>query len=147
MTARTSISMPTRVPDVRKGDTVVVLAGKDAGKRGTVERVMRRRGVAYGRHKLPRPGAPALSQAHVLVTGINIAKRHTKPRPSQNQNDRVPQMQQGGILEIPQPLPLSRVMVVCPRCDKPTRIKHADLLSGQHVRVCRHCGEPLEVVS
>lgn len=147
MSARTSVSMPTRVPDIRKGYTVVVLAGKDAGKRGTVERVMRRRGTTYGRHKLPHPDAPALSQAHVVVNGINIAKRHTKPRPSQSQSDRVPQMQQGGILDIAQPLPLSKVMLVCPRCDKPTRVRHTDLASGQHVRVCRHCGEPLEVVS
>jgi large subunit ribosomal protein L24 len=56
-------------------------------------------------------------------------------------------MQQGGSLDISQPLPLSKVMLVCPRCDKPTRIKHTDLASGQHVRVCRHCGEPLEVLA
>ena len=147
MPARTTLSMPTRVPDIRKGDIVVVLAGKDAGKRGTVDKVMRRRGTTYGRHKLPRPDAPALSQAHVVVNGINIAKRHTKPRPSSNQNDRVPQMQQGGILDIAQPIPLSRVMLVCPRCDKPTRVRHTDLASGKHVRVCRHCGEPLEAAS
>jgi hypothetical protein len=67
MPARTSVSMPTRVPDIRKGDTVVVLAGKDAGKRGTVEKVMRRRGTTYGRHKLPHPDAPSLSQAAVVV--------------------------------------------------------------------------------
>jgi large subunit ribosomal protein L24 len=144
--ARTTLSPPTRVPDIRKGDTVVVLAGKDAGKRGTVERVMRRRGTTYGRHKLPHPGAGPLSQAHVVINGINVAKRHTKPRPSQSQSDRVPQMQQGGILDIAQPLPLSKVMLVCPRCDRPTRVKHTDMASGQHVRICRHCGEPLEVV-
>ena len=149
MPARTSISLPTRVPDIRKGDTVIVLGGKDAGKRGTVDRVMRRRGTTYGRHKLPRPGAPSLSQAAVVVGGINIAKRHTKPRQSGTQNTiaGVPQIQQGGILDVPQPLPLSKVMLVCPRCDKPTRVKHTDLASGQRVRICRNCGEPLEVVS
>jgi large subunit ribosomal protein L24 len=139
--------MPTRVPDIRKGDTVVVLAGKDAGKRGLVERVMRRRGTTYGRHKLPHPDAPNLSQAHVVVQGVNIAKRHTKPRPSQSQSQSQPQMQPGGILDIAQPLPLSRVMLVCPRCDKPTRVRHEEMTSGQRVRVCRHCGEPLEAVS
>ena len=145
--ARTSLAMPTRVPDIRKGDTVVVLAGKDAGKRGLVERVMRRRGTTYGRHKLPHPDAPSLSQAHVVVQGVNIAKRHTKPRPSQSQSQSQPQMQPGGILDIAQPLPLSRVMLVCPRCDKPTRVRHEEMASGQRVRVCRHCGEPLEAVS
>ena len=88
---------------------------------------MRRRGTTYGRHKLPHPGAGPLSQAHVVINGINVAKRHTKPRPSQSQSDRVPQMQQGGILDIAQPLPLSKVMLVCPRCDRPTRVKHTDM--------------------
>jgi large subunit ribosomal protein L24 len=149
MSARTSVSLPTRVPDIRKGDTVIVLGGKDAGKRGVVDRVMRRRSTTYGRHRLPRPDAPSLSQAHVVVQGINIAKRHTKPRQqsTQNQVAGVPQIQPGGILDIAQPLPLSRVMVVCPRCDKPTRVRHELMSSGQRVRVCRNCGEPLEAVS
>ncbi len=143
--ARTSFAMPTRVPDIRKGDTVVVLSGKDAGKRGVVDRVLRRRGTTYGRHKLPRPGAPVLSQAAVVVQGLNVAKRHTKARPRQSQSDRVPQMQQGGILDIAQPLPLGKVMLVCPRCETPTRVRHHVLDNGQRVRVCRKCGEPLEV--
>ena len=107
---------------MRKGDTVVILAGKDAGKRGTVDKVMRRRGTTYGRHRLPQPGAPSLSQAHVVIQGLNMAKRATKPRQSatQNQVAGVPNIQPGGILDIAQPLPLSRVMIVCPRCDKPT---------------------------
>jgi large subunit ribosomal protein L24 len=147
MAVRTSLSLPTRTPDIRKGDTVVVLAGKDAGKRGTVERVMRRRGTTYGKHRLPREDAPALSQAHVVVHNLNVAKRHTKPRQANTGNTiaGVPQLQQGGILDVPQPLPIAKVMVVCPRCDRPTRVKHTTLASGQQVRICRHCGEPLEV--
>ena len=55
-------------------------------------------------------------------------------------------MQQGGILDVAQPLPMSKVMVVCPRCDKPDpRPAHQLAVDGQRVRVCRHCGEPLEV--
>ena len=146
MPVRTTLSLPTRVPDVRKGDTVIILAGKDAGKRGTVDRVMRRRGTTYGRHKLPRPEAPSLSQAHVVLNGLNIAKRHTKPRQSTTANTvaGVPQIQQGGIIDIAQPLPISRVMVVCPRCDKPGRVRHDVQANGKRIRVCRHCGEPLE---
>ena len=146
MTER-SVEHRTKVPEIRKGDTVVVLAGKDAGKRGVVESVMRRRGTTYGRHRLPVPGAPALSQAHVVVQGLNIAKRHTKARPSQTQSQSMPTMQPGGILDIAQPIPLSRVMLVCPRCEKPTRVRHEEMASGKLVRVCRHCGEPLEAVS
>jgi len=142
---RHAVQSPTRTPDIRKGDTVVVLGGKDAGKRGVVDRVMRRRPTPYGSHRSARPGSPLLSQAAVVIEGINVAKRHTKPRQSSNANDRVPQMQQGGILDIAQPLPLGKVMLVCPRCDKPTRVRHARLETGMSVRVCRHCGEQLEV--
>ncbi len=135
----------TKVPEVRKGDTVVILAGKDAGKRGVVDRVIRgrrssNRGFGANRNK------PALSptSASVVVEGLNIAKRHTKPRPRAGATDRVPQVQQGGILEIAQPLPVSKVMIVCPRCDRPTRVRHVTLENGRRVRVCHHCGEPLE---
>ncbi len=136
----------TKVPEIRKGDTVVVLVGKDAGKRGTVERVIRgrrasNRGYAAGRG---RPAVPPTA-ASVVVEGLNIAKRHTKPRPRSGQTDRMPQVQQGGILDIAQPVPMSKVMLVCPRCDRPTRVGHVTLENGRRTRVCRHCGEPLEV--
>jgi large subunit ribosomal protein L24 len=58
---------------------------------------------------------------------------------------RVPASQHGGILDIAQPLPIGRVMLVCPNCDRPTRIAHAVLENGRRVRVCRHCNEQLEV--
>ena len=138
----------TKVPEIRKGDTVVVLTGKDAGKRGVVDRIVRdpqgmaktkARGGGAWRHISP------LSQVSVVVEGVNIAKRHTKPRTSGTSTDRMPKVQQGGILEIAQPLAISKVMVVCGSCDRPTRIKHAVLENGQRVRVCSHCGERLEV--
>ncbi len=135
----------TKVPEIRTGDTVVVLSGKDAGKRGVVERVAgRARGKMIGTRR-DRPAAEALADASVVVTGLNIAKRHTKPRQSSGQNDRMPQVQQGGILDLAQPIPIGRVMVVCSHCDRPTRIAHAVLDTGRRVRVCRHCGQPLEV--
>jgi len=138
----------THVPEIRKGDRVIVLSGKDVGKQGVVERVIRREASRGALRSPYRRGTPKAGLT-VVVEGINIAKRHTKPRQTGSQNTvaGVPQMQQGGILDIPQPLPLSKVMLVCPRCDKPTRVKHTDLASGQHVRICRNCGEPLEVVA
>ncbi len=140
----TSVAATPPVPDIRKGDTVVVLSGKDAGKRGVVERIYRtpRAGARYG-----RGGSAALDRrgSYVVVEGLNIAKRNTKPRPMTSQTDRMPRVQQGGILEIPQPLAIGKVMLVCGRCDQPTRIAHATLESGSRVRVCRHCGEQLEV--
>jgi large subunit ribosomal protein L24 len=142
------VKLGTKVPEVRKGDTVVVLAGKDAGKRGTVERVLRNpKGMAKtkakggGRWKHVSP----LSEVAVVVEGLNIAKRHTKPRAVGTSTERMPRVQQGGILDIAKPLAVSKVMVVCSSCDRPTRVKHATLADGQRVRVCRHCGERLEV--
>jgi large subunit ribosomal protein L24 len=86
-----------------------------------------------------------LSSVAVVVEGVNIAKRHTKPRATGSTSDRMPKVQQGGILEIAQPMAISKVMVVCGSCDRPTRIKHATLDNGSRVRVCSHCGERLEV--
>jgi len=144
MTRSIPSSLPTRVPDIRKGDTVLVLTGRDAGKRGVVDRVMRKRPTPYGRGTKVHPDAAPLSDAAVVIEGVNMAKRHTKPRPRANQNDRVPQMQQGGILDIALPLALSKVMLICPRCDQPTRARHQSAADGSSVRVCRNCSEPIE---
>jgi large subunit ribosomal protein L24 len=143
MAVRTGARSP-KVPEIRKGDTVVVLAGKDAGKRGTVERIIRR-APATGR-SLYRRGSAA-GGVSVVVEGLNIAKRHTKPRQKAGATDRMPKIQQGGILEIAQPLPIGKVMVVCGSCGKPTRIGHRTLDNGRRVRVCKQCGEQLEVKS
>ncbi len=115
----------TRVPDIRKGDEVLILTGKDAGKRGTVDRV-------------DRPG-------RVVIEGLNMAKKHTKPRARQGRTDRQPRVQQGGILEIARPIHISNVMVVCPNCHTPTRVKHQAAADGRSARVCSRCGETLTV--
>jgi large subunit ribosomal protein L24 len=144
MAVRTPVARPPKVPEIRKGDTVVVLAGKDAGKRGKVERVVRIQPSPRGARSMFRRGSAA-GGVKVVVEGVNIAKRHTKPRQSSSATDRMPKIQQGGILEIAQPMPIAKVMVVCSSCDKPTRIAHATLDNGRRVRVCRHCGQQLEV--
>ena len=132
------------VPEIRKGDTVVVLAGKDAGKRGTVERVIRRTASPSSARSVFRRGSSA-GGVSVVVEGLNIAKRHTKPRQSAGSSDRVPKMQQGGIMDIAQPMDVSKVMLVCPKCDQPTRVAHTTLDNGRRIRICKHCGEALEV--
>jgi large subunit ribosomal protein L24 len=109
--------------DVRRGDTVLVLAGKDAGKRGTVERVEKtKRGLG------------------VVVPGINMAKRHQRARS---------RTQTAGILDIPVPIHVSNVQVVCPRCNQPTRVSHGRLEDehARSTRICRRCGEQIEVTS
>jgi len=102
------------MPHVKKDDTVVVLAGKDKDKRGKVL------GVEPKRNK-------------VLVDGVNVVRRHTKPRP--------PRFPQGGIIEKTLPIDLSNVMLVCPKCNKPTRVAAKVSADGQRSRACKHCNE------
>ncbi len=132
-----------RVPEIRKGDTVVVLSGKDAGKRGLVERVIRRTAAHSPARSVYRRGTPA-SGLTVVVEGVNVAKRHTKPRQSQGRTDRMPKIQQGGIMDIAMPLAMSKVMLVCPKCERPTRVGHTTLDNGSRIRICGHCGSALE---
>ncbi|HET9851309.1 MAG TPA: 50S ribosomal protein L24 [Candidatus Limnocylindrales bacterium] len=147
----------TRVPEIRKGDTVLVLSGKDAGKRGVVERVLTNLGASQrmtasgtdsGRHARRGYWKPTSSRpVSVVVEGLNIAKRHTKPRQSQGRTDRAPKVQQGGILDIAKPMDVSKVMLVCPSCKEPTRIRHTVLEDGRRVRVCSNCGKAIEVTA
>jgi large subunit ribosomal protein L24 len=97
---------------VRKNDTVVVVGGKDRGKRGRVLRVI--------------PG-----RNRVLVEGVNFIKRHTRPNPQQNIK--------GGVVEREASLHASNVQIVCPECGAATRIGHQLLDDGRKVRVCRKC--------
>jgi large subunit ribosomal protein L24 len=136
----------TRVPDIRKGDEVLVMTGKDAGKKGTVQRVItNQQGWKKTTGKLGsgwQRNSP-LAGAAVVVEGLNIAKRHTKPRQVAGRTDRQPRIQQGGIMDIAQPINASNVMVICPACSEPTRIRHDHAADGRSVRVCGNCGEPL----
>jgi large subunit ribosomal protein L24 len=109
--------------DIAPGDTVVVTAGKDRGKQGEVLRT------------LPDTG-------EIVVKGVNILKRHTKSGQSRGGTKAI----QGGIVDFEAPLDYSNVMLVCPACNRPTRIKHTVLESGRRAIVCRHCGEPYERV-
>ncbi|NLZ31951.1 MAG: 50S ribosomal protein L24 [Firmicutes bacterium] len=101
---------------IRRGDRVVVLSGKDKGKKGKV--IM----------ALPKEG-------RVKVEGVNMIKKHAKPTP------KVPQ---GGIREMEAPLPVSKVMLICPACNKPTRIGKRLTADGRRVRTCKKCGEAVD---
>ena len=136
-----------KVPEIRKGDTVVVLAGKDAGKRGTVDRVIRRQPSPGGTRSMFRRGSAA-GGVSVVVAGINVSKRHTKPRQGSTSGiGGVPRIEPGGILDVNHALPIGKVMLVCSNCGKPTRIGHRTLDNGRRVRVCKQCGEQLEAKS
>jgi large subunit ribosomal protein L24 len=142
MAGSAGTARPTKLPEIRKGDQVVVLTGKDSGKRGKVDRVIRATG---GRASGKAPGSGnrgvARPRVSVVVEGINIAKRHTKPRQRTNRQTQMPQVQSGGILELAQPLDISNVMLVCPSCGLPTRVKHVLTEAGVNLRTCAHCGQ------
>jgi large subunit ribosomal protein L24 len=109
--------------DLAAGDPVVVITGKDKGKQGQVLRA------------LPRDNK-------VVVQGVNIVKRHLKAGQRAGGN----RAMQGGIIDFEAPIDRSNVMLVCPSCDKPTRIKHVVLESGEKAIGCHHCGEAYERV-
>ncbi len=95
---------------IKKGDKVVVIAGRDRGREGVVERVYKKSGK-------------------VVVPGINQYKKHIK------KSDKSPK---GGVVEIPRPLDVSKLMVKCPKCEKLTRLGF-EIVKGKKNRVCRKC--------
>ena len=99
--------------NIRKDDMVVVLSGKDKGKQGKVLKAD------------PKNGK-------VVVEGVNVATKHSKPR---KQGD------EGGIVKMETPIYVSKVMRVCPKCGEPTRAAHKILEDGTKVRVCKKCNE------
>lgn len=96
---------------LRKGDAIVVTAGKDKGKKGSIDRVY------------PK-------QNKILVKDINMYKKHVK------KNDQMPQ---GGIVDLPRPLESAKVALVCPKCKKPTRIGY-EIDDKSKYRRCKKCG-------
>ena len=100
---------------VHKGDTVRVMTGKNKGRTAEVVRA------------IPEKN-------RVIVEGVNVAKRHSKPTRA---------TQQGGIIDKFMPLDVSNVAVVCRACDKPTRIGYRIEDDGEKVRVCKKCGSVL----
>ena len=116
---------------IHKGDLVQVLSGKDRGKQGRVIDA--------------RP-----NEGRVVVENLNIVKRHTKPRPIRDANRMGgTQMAPGGVIDKPAPMAVSKVMVVCPSCNLPTRIGYVTKdIKGEPVkiRVCKRdgCGQEID---
>jgi large subunit ribosomal protein L24 len=117
---------------IRKGDLVQVLSGKDRGKQGRIIEADPRKG-------------------RVMVENLNLVKKHRKPRPLKDSSRMgQTQIQPGGVIELTAPLPVSSVMVVCPTCNRPSRVGYEfrEDEKGRRikVRVCRRadCGEVLD---
>ncbi|HOO39181.1 MAG TPA: 50S ribosomal protein L24 [Deltaproteobacteria bacterium] len=100
---------------IKKGDTVVVLAGKSKGKKGQVIRILGKKD-------------------RVLVERVNMVKRHTKPT----------QTSQGGIIEKEASIQISNVGLNCPKCNTAVKVGYKFHDDGKKVRVCRRCGEELD---
>ena len=102
--------------NVKKGDTVQIISGEDKGKKGKVLQAMP-------------------SENRVLVEGINVQTKHTKPRRAG---------ETGGIVKQEAPVSASKVMVVCKKCNSVTRVAHTTLKDGSKVRTCKKCNEALD---
>ena len=101
---------------IRKNDTVLVIAGKDKGKRGKVR-------FAYPKRE------------RVLVEGVNFIKKHSRARGA---------VRQAGIIEREAPIHVSNVMLLCSKCNHPARVGFRSLADGRKVRFCCSCGEVID---
>ena len=97
---------------IRKNDTVLVTTGKDRGKKGRVIRIV-------------------AEKNRLIVEGVNLSKRHTRPNPAKNIK--------GGVVQREAALHASNVQLVCPECGAQTRVGHKVLDDGRKVRICRKC--------
>ena len=101
---------------IRTGDTVEIISGKDKWQRGRVQRVLH-------------------SENRVVVEGVNLVWKHQKPRLL---------TQKGTKIQMPAPLHASKVMLVCPHCDKATRVGRVRGQDGKLHRICKKCGEMID---
>jgi len=101
---------------IRKDDTVLVVTGKDKGKKGKVR-------FAYPKDE------------QVIVDGINFIKKHTRARG---------QVRQAGIIELEAPIHISNVLLLCNKCNRPTRVAFRFLEDGKKVRICHSCHEVID---
>jgi large subunit ribosomal protein L24 len=104
------------VNKIKKEDTVFVVKGKDRGRTGVVRKV------------IPR-------DQRLIVTGVNMVKRHMRPRGPQKP---------GGIIEREAPISVANVAVLCPSCDKPARVGFQTLADGRKIRYCKSCQNNLD---
>ncbi len=100
---------------LQKGDKVRVMSGKDKGKDGVIDRIY------------PK-------QNRVLIQGVNLVKRHVK---------KSQELQEGGIIDLPKPVAIDSIALVCPQCEKPTRVGYM-LTKGKKTRICRKCKKELK---
>jgi len=102
---------------IQKGDTVLIISGKYRGKRGKVLRVF--------------PTQPGGYPKKILVEGVNLVKKHQRPRRTE---------EKGQIVEMPSPIDVSNAKLICSKCEKATRIGYK-IIEGKKYRICKKCGK------
>lgn len=99
---------------LKKGDTVLIISGKDRGKKGKVLEA------------LPK-------EERIVVEGANLRKKHVRPRRMG---------EKGQIIELPAPIHISNLKLICPKCGKATRVGYK-ILEGKKIRICKKCGQEI----
>lgn len=99
---------------IKKGDQIIITAGKDKGKRGKVDKLF------------PKEGT-------VLIPGLNIFKKHLKKRGERGQS---------GIIDFSRPIPVGSISLICPKCKLPTRIGF-NISNKEKIRICKKCNQPV----
>lgn len=132
---------------IKAGDTVFVRSGRDRESRLTPEELDRLDPQAQRREANRRPGRRGrvlrvlADRKRVVVEGVNMLIKHSRPR---GRTTRAMQVQSGRA-EQPGPIAIANVMLVCPRCDRPTRVRRG-MFEDKPVRICRRCGEPVDAI-
>lgn len=99
---------------IKKGDTVLIISGKDKGKKGKILEVLSKEGK-------------------ILVEGVNLMKKHQKPKKTG---------EKGQIIQLPKPIDVSNVKLICLKCGKPTRIGYK-IVEKKKYRTCKKCGQEI----
>lgn len=102
--------------DIKKGDKIIVMKGKDRGKTAKVEKA------------LPKTKA-------IIAAGINVYKKHLK---------RTQKNPYGGIVDVSMPIARANIRLICPRCEKATRLSYKVSSKNNKIRICQKCGEPVD---
>lgn len=101
--------------NIKKNDNIIITKGKDHGKNGKIEKVL-------------------IAKNKAIVTGLNKSKKHLKPTQKNPQ---------GGIIDLDQPINIANLMIVCPSCNKPTRVNFK-LVNDKKIRICNKCKQTLD---
>ena len=146
MAGKTGATRPQKM-HIRAGDTVYVLAGKDHEQKLSPEELERLTPEEQKREADKRPGKRGrvlktlLDRGRVIVEGVNMQTKHSRPR---GRTTTATQLQSGRIQQ-PGSLAVANVMLVCPNCDRPSRVRRGEV-EGKVVRICRRCGESVDAI-